>query len=108
MPDRTDERCAVSLGRWVGSPACLEPPAIERCAIWFGVIAMAKKSDRSNGGAPHTPANDNGARRHKEDPRILGIAAAIGRKMARDELKLARAANDNVSDSSRGTPEEAD
>jgi hypothetical protein len=31
-----------------------------------------------------------------EDPRILRIAAAIGRKMARDEIKRIRAAKDDI------------
>jgi hypothetical protein len=43
------------------------------------------------------PANDNGKDTGKSiDPRILRIAEAIGRKLARDHIKRMRAANDDV------------
>ncbi len=41
-------------------------------------------------------ANDNdGMRKSAIDPRLLAIARAIGRQIAREELACLRAANDN-------------
>jgi hypothetical protein len=44
---------------------------------------------------PHSASNDNGARGAPIDPRILFIARALGRQIAREYLKRLRAANDN-------------
>ncbi|MGK9171551.1 hypothetical protein KXR53_35040 [Inquilinus limosus] len=56
-------------------------------------------------GAGHAPpANDNAGQAGRIDPRLLVIARAIGRQIAR-ELLRAEAANDNrpdVSDQGRG------
>jgi len=42
------------------------------------------------------PANDNGSRTGEPlDPRILRIAVAIGRQLAREQAKPPAAANDN-------------
>jgi hypothetical protein len=42
------------------------------------------------------PANDNGSRSGQSlDPRILRIAEAIGRQLAREQAKPPTAANDN-------------
>jgi hypothetical protein len=42
------------------------------------------------------PANDNGSRSGQSlDPRILRIAEAIGRQLAREQAKPPAAANDN-------------
>jgi hypothetical protein len=42
------------------------------------------------------PANDNGSRTGEPlDPRILRIAEAIGRQLAREQAKSPAAANDN-------------
>ncbi len=42
------------------------------------------------------PANDNGSRTGEPlDPRILRIAEAIGRQLAREQAKPPAAANDN-------------
>lgn len=42
------------------------------------------------------PANDNGAADSApSDPRILRIAAAIGRQIAREQIRLRRPVNDN-------------
>ncbi|MBN8993460.1 MAG: hypothetical protein J0H42_34935 [Rhizobiales bacterium] len=42
------------------------------------------------------PANDNGSRRGEPlDARILRIAEAIGRQLAREQAKSPAAANDN-------------
>jgi hypothetical protein len=42
------------------------------------------------------PANDNGSRTGEPlDPRIQGIAEAIGRQLAREQAKSPAAANDN-------------
>ena len=42
------------------------------------------------------PANDNGSRTGEPlDPRILRIAEAIGRQLARERAKASAAANDN-------------
>ena len=42
------------------------------------------------------PANDNGSRSGQAlDPRILRIAEAIGRQLAREQTKPPAAANDN-------------
>jgi hypothetical protein len=42
------------------------------------------------------PANDNGSRSGESlDPRILRIAEAIGRQLAREQAKPPAAANDN-------------
>ncbi len=57
---------------------------------------MIEDKDRADGDGIPPAANDNGERTTgKEDPRILRIAAAIGRKLARDDIKQLRAANDN-------------
>lgn len=49
-----------------------------------------------------TPANDNGeAAASPIDPRILMIARAIGRQIARDQLATLPAANDNRPDDER-------
>ena len=48
--------------------------------------------------APLAAANDNGANaRPAIDPRILVIARAIGRQIARDQIEEMQAANDNTS-----------
>ena len=53
---------------------------------------MAEENERR---ALH-PANDNGSRTGEAlDPRILRIAEAIGRQLARERIKLPAAANDN-------------
>ena len=58
---------------------------------------MIEDKDQSVGDGIPAVANDNGERTTgKEDPRILRIAAAIGRKLARDDIKQLRAANDNT------------
>jgi hypothetical protein len=44
---------------------------------------------------PQSASNDNGARGAPIDPRILTIAHALGRLIAREYLKRLRAANDN-------------
>jgi hypothetical protein len=42
------------------------------------------------------PANDNGSRSSQSpDPRILRIAEAMGRQLAREQAKPPAAANDN-------------
>jgi hypothetical protein len=42
------------------------------------------------------PANDNGSRNSEPlDPRILRIAEAIGRQLAREQARPPAAANDN-------------
>ena len=42
-------------------------------------------------------ANDNGTETASAlDPRILAIARAIGRQIAREQVRILRAANDNV------------
>jgi hypothetical protein len=41
------------------------------------------------------PANDNGSRSGEPHPRILRIAEAIGRQLARAQAKPPAAANDN-------------
>jgi hypothetical protein len=42
------------------------------------------------------PANDNGSRSGQSpDPRILGIAEAIGRQLAREQARSSAAVNDN-------------
>jgi hypothetical protein len=47
-------------------------------------------------GPPLQPANDNGVKAAVPvDPRILTIARAIGRYIARQQLKVLQAANDN-------------
>jgi hypothetical protein len=44
----------------------------------------------------HCPANDNGSCSGESlDPRILRIAEAIGRQLAREQVKPPAAANDN-------------
>jgi hypothetical protein len=49
----------------------------------------------AEGKGPH-PANDNGSRTNEPlDPRILRIAEAIGRQLAREHAKPPAAANDN-------------
>jgi hypothetical protein len=53
---------------------------------------MAEENERK---ALH-PANDNGSHTGKAlDPRVLRIAAAIGRQLARERAELPAAANDN-------------
>jgi hypothetical protein len=53
---------------------------------------MAEENERK---ALH-PANDNGSRTAAPlDPRILRIAEAIGRQLAREQAKPRTAANDN-------------
>ena len=48
------------------------------------------------------PANDNGGKAAVPiDPRILVIARAIGRQIARDQLATLAAANDNGPDDER-------
>jgi hypothetical protein len=44
---------------------------------------------------PQSASNDNGAQGAPIDPRILLIARALGRQIAREYLKSLRAANDN-------------
>jgi len=57
---------------------------------------MIEDKDQSDGDGMPPAANGTGERTTgKEDPRILRIAAAIGRKLARDDIKQLRAANDN-------------
>jgi hypothetical protein len=57
---------------------------------------MVEDKDRLRSHGTPTPANDNGRRpTGGEDPRILRIAEAIGRKLARDHIKRMQAANDN-------------
>jgi hypothetical protein len=54
---------------------------------------MIEDADRAAGDAQRTTANDNGANVAEPiDPRILVIARAIGRLIAREQFK---AANDN-------------
>ncbi len=51
------------------------------------------EEEESNGPCP---ANDNGSRSGQSlDPRILRIAEAIGRQLAREQAKPPAAANDN-------------
>jgi len=53
---------------------------------------MAKEEARQG----PRPANDNGSPSGVSlDPRVLRIAEAIGRQLARAQAKLAAAANDN-------------
>jgi hypothetical protein len=53
---------------------------------------MAAEEDKKG----HCPANDNGSRSSQSpDPRILRIAEAIGRQLAREQAKPSAAANDN-------------
>lgn len=60
---------------------------------------MIEEEDRSLSPRAPSAANDNGGRAAgSEDPRILRIAEAIGRKLARDHIKGVRAANDNDPD----------
>ena len=73
------------------------------------VIGMVNKSDRPTGREPLLPANDNGGtRKGLEDPRILNIAAAIGRKIARDQLKPPQAVNDNRPRNSSNSSDDSD
>ncbi|WBO24339.1 hypothetical protein [Sphingomonas abietis] len=59
-------------------------------------------SSRDHPGDSADPANDNGtADSAPADPRILRIAAAIGRQIAREQIRLCRSVNDN----DRSTPE---
>ena len=52
--------------------------------------------------APLEPANDTGVKAAVPvDPRILMIARAIGRQIARDQLATLPAANDNGPDDER-------
>jgi hypothetical protein len=44
---------------------------------------------------PQDASKDNGAQDAPIDPRILSIARALGRQIAREYLKSLRAANDN-------------
>jgi hypothetical protein len=54
---------------------------------------MAAKEEERNG---HCPANDNGSCSSESlDPRILRIAEAIGRQLARKQARPPAAANDN-------------
>jgi len=54
---------------------------------------MIGESDRPSGDARPSPANDNGGNAAQPvDPRILTIARAIGRLIAREQFE---AANDN-------------
>lgn len=47
---------------------------------------------------PLAAANDNGAEaKPTVDPRILVVARAIGRQIARDQIEEMQAANDNTS-----------
>ena len=53
---------------------------------------MAAEEERKSA----RPANDNGSRTGEPlDPRILRIAEAIGRQLAREQAKPPAAANDN-------------
>jgi hypothetical protein len=53
---------------------------------------MAEEEERQG----PRPANDNGSRNDVSlDPRILRIAEAIGRQLARAQVKSPAAANDN-------------
>ncbi len=53
-------------------------------------------SDDQHSDCEHRAVNDNGTDgRATMDPRLLTIARAIGKQMAREQLKLAEAANDN-------------
>ena len=55
---------------------------------------MAKEANPR--GRPRMPANDNGRGAGEPlDPRILRIAEAIGRQLAREHAKPLPAANDN-------------
>ena len=44
---------------------------------------------------PLRAGKDNGAHNAPVDPRLLSIARALGRQIAREYLKTLRAANDN-------------
>jgi hypothetical protein len=58
------------------------------------MIAMEK--EKRPGREERDVANDNGGEAAKPiDPRIIRIAEAIGRKLARDHIKQIWAANDN-------------
>jgi hypothetical protein len=46
-------------------------------------------------GPPQAASNDNGATTEPIDPRILIVARALGRLLARQVLEKMRAANDN-------------
>ena len=55
---------------------------------------MAKEANPR--GRPRTPANDNGSHTGEPlDPRILRIAEAIGRQLAREHAKPLPVVNDN-------------
>ena len=57
---------------------------------------MIEDEDEADRHALPAPANDNdGPSAPGEDTRILRIAEAIGRKLARDYIKRMQAANDN-------------
>ena len=45
--------------------------------------------------APQDASKESGAQHAPIDPRILSIARALGRQIAREYLKSLRAANDN-------------
>lgn len=52
-----------------------------------------------------TAVNDNGGQAADSlDPRIIRIAEAIGRKLARDHIRRMRAANDNREGGMDGSP----
>lgn len=57
---------------------------------------MSKDHDRPGQIDPSPPANDNGgAAKATLDPRIIKVAEALGRLLARRDAKSRQAANDN-------------
>jgi hypothetical protein len=66
--------------------------AADRALALAGDDASEPKEPREK---PHAACNDNGAATEPIDPRILIVARALGRLLARQVLERMRAANDN-------------
>lgn len=83
-------------GRFRAPCGCKERAQHDQVTV---MIPDDSRAPRAEPGAPSpllTPGNDNGeAATAPIDPRILIIARAIGRQMARDQLDTLPVANDN-------------
>jgi len=62
------------------------------------VSEMARSSQSGDG--ENVPANDDGDQDAALDPRIIAIARAIGRRMARERVQTLPSDNDNDSNHS--------